>query len=472
MPEENKIVEKNTQIRLLLYFIVSAVGYLALVLPRSAGVSVPVFAVLQLIMLWFIVPERRRLWFFVPIVLLSLNFFISDSTIWRGWNIVVHIVLYAAMFTNLNFRSKGCGFISNILRRVFAPFRFFHLPLSWAVSLNEGKAPLIRRVLLALAVSLPCAAVLIAVLSSADMVFSQGTANLLDAVLSRLNLAFVFKCLLAMLAGLYLFGMLCSHFIDSDYSANMTDEKRGDPLIIGIFLGFLLAIYTVFVVIQFRYLFFAGGELPYGLSYTDYARRGFFELLGLSGVNIAIILFTVGRNCGSSLGTKILKWLSCYLCLVTMVLLVSSFWRMKLYCTSDGLTRLRFFVLGFLIFEALGLVITLFYIFRPTFNIVMVYLAIGLCYYVLLNLVPVDAVVARSQVDMYLSGQRRDVYYALSLSGDAAAEIARLYGSEIPDMAVEEYFERIVSVDAEHFRWQRFNISRARAADIYYGMHN
>ena len=50
----------------------------------------------------------------------------------------------------------------------------------------------------------------------------------------------------------------------------------------------VLAVYTIFIVIQFKYLF-SGGVLPNGLNYSEYARRGFFELVVLSVLNIALI---------------------------------------------------------------------------------------------------------------------------------------------------------------------------------------
>ena len=103
--------------------------------------------------------------------------------------------------------------------------------------------------------------------------------------------------------------------------------KQGDTLILNILLFAIAAVYTIFAVVQFRYLF-AEQTLPYGLTYTEYARKGFFELLFLTGINI---------------------------------LLASSFYRMWLYNEDDGLTRLRFLVFGFLIFEGASCYFLLYY---------------------------------------------------------------------------------------------------------------
>ena len=149
---------------------------------------------------------------------------------------------------------------------------------------------------------------------------------------------------------------------------HLSAPKNRDALVLNIVLATVLATYTAFIFIQFKYLF-AGASLPYGLSYTNYAHRGFFELLFLSGVNLAVILFSVGmtkKKTGLSRGLT--QGFCCYLCAITFVLLASSFYRMWLYCADDGLTRLRLLVLGFLVFESLGLIGTLLYIVRPKFK--------------------------------------------------------------------------------------------------------
>ncbi|MGN1097418.1 MAG: DUF4153 domain-containing protein, partial [Clostridia bacterium] len=295
------------------------------------------------------------------------------------------------------------------------------------------------------------------------MVFSHGVGRFFETIFESLSFSLIFRVILSLAVGLYLFGLLYSYLAVPVLKGREYGEKRGDLLVINIFFSCLLIVYTIFVAIQFRYLF-AGADLPYGITYTEYARKGFFELLALSGVNIALILFAVRRAGGQSGAGSVTRGLCCYLCLVTFVLLASSFYRMGLYCGSDGLTRLRFFVLGFLIFEAFGLALTLVYIFKPKFNIVMCYLAIGLVYYMLLNLVPVDYFVAKNQVDMYLAGQRTEVYYALSLSSDAAPQIARLKETEVGGTELLDMYFR--SWDKPR-NWRRYNLSQKRAERIY-----
>jgi hypothetical protein len=222
----------------------------------------------------------------------------------------------------------------------------------------------------------------------------------------------------------------------------------------------------MFVVIQFRYLFAGVGNLPYGLDFAHYARRGFFELLFLTGLNILLILITVWlTKHQTGKWAKLTKILCCYLCAVTVILLASSFYRMWLYNADYGLTRLRFLVFGFLIFEAIGLIFTFFYIVKPKFNIVAVYLGIGLTYYLLLNVIPMDAIIARDQVNRYFNHGGGGVPYTLTLSADAAPQIARLQNSDdfITRSRADGYFTRNRN-RYNHLQqgWRQWNFSVSR----------
>ena len=50
-------------------------------------------------------------------------------------------------------------------------------------------------------------------------------------------------------------------------------------------------VYILFVSVQFAYLFSGDGEMPFGLNHAEYARKGFFELLAVTMINLSIFLF-------------------------------------------------------------------------------------------------------------------------------------------------------------------------------------
>lgn len=456
-------ISTNLKLKLIFYVLFSTLSFSYLVLPERAGVSVPVFVLLQFSFLWFLVPDRKKLCWMIPIFLLSLNSFLSANDIWRPWNLILCMVLYCCMFTDFSLFEDRYIFPWETLTRFFSSFRHFQHPFSWVLILNKEKTPLIKRILVALIITVPSVILLALILSSADMVFQIKADSLLSSFKNAFSFNVVLKGVCGVLFSLFLFGILYqAHTCHFDPKYTHTN-KKGDLIIINVLLCSILLVYTLFIVIQFRYLF-AGAILPAGLSYTEYARKGFFELLALTGVNIAIILGVTKLTKQHSGTWYVFSKILChYLCLVTIILLISSFYRMLLYTQDDGLTRLRFFVLGFLIFEAVGLIITFFYIAKPRFNLLSVYFTLALSYYVILNLIPVDSIVATNQINRYLKGDCNGISYVLTLSDDAIPPLKSLQ-KQIDDPLLEEHIGYFIQSESNiPNRWQRFNLSIEKA---------
>jgi len=460
--------EKYRKIQMLCYLLVSAIGFTALILPNNAGISVPIFVIIQAVFLYFIAPKRKPLLMLLPIFILALNSFISANDMWHISNFFVALILYSVMtlwmMDRLPLKEVSIRFITNILENIFEPLHHMGAPFRWFKDRNKGNAETTRRVILGIVISIPCLLFLILMLSAADEVFSHGSARVFTDFMLSINFTFIFKIIVGFTAGFYLFGFIYSTYKPKDDKKVEVKTKNGDLIILNILLTSILFIYTIFVIIQFRYLFADGNNLPYGLSYTYYARHGFFELLFLSFVNIMLILITVWlTKTKSGSGVKFTKILCYYLCAVTVILLISSFYRMWLYNIDDGLTRLRLLVFGFLFFEAIGLIITFFYIYKPKFNIIAVYLIIGLTYYLVLNLVPIDRIIAKEQIDRYFRTGEGGVTYSLTLSDDAAPEIARLLNSN--DEAIKANANQYFQDNSQWYRdniksWQAWNWSR------------
>ena len=466
-------MEKKLKIKLSSYLLISAISFAGLILPRKAGLSVPVFVVIQFICLFFILPKRTPLFLLIPVFILALNAFISGNDIWHAANFFVALALYSlmALLANDDYETgESSKFIFDVVRNICKPFTHFGLPVQWFQESNKGQSQLMKRVLSGIAISIPCLVFLIIILSSADEIFSGHVRHFFKNSRSVISLYSLFQWAGGLAAGFYLFGLMYSTRQPHDELTVEINFEFSDLVIINMVLFSILSVYTVFAAIQFQYLFAGGGELPYGLSYTYYARRGFFELLFLSGVNIFIILLVVNMTKDEDgFGAGLTKVICCCLCLITFILLFSSFYRMWLYSADSGLTRLRLLVFGFLFFEAIGLIFTLLYIVKPQFNILAFYLVIGLTYYLLLNLVSIDSIVARSQIDRYLATGKGDLQYALNLSTDAASQISRLLDCD--DSRVQAEARRFLADHSRDYErvsgWRKFNLSAEKCRIIF-----
>ena len=453
---------------LLLYALISAVGFSYLVMPQNSGLGVLIFGLLQFICLWFIVPSKKQLILFFPILIFCLNAFISANTIWRAPNLILSAFLYAGMFTKFHWQCDSISDIRNVLVYVAKSVANIPLPGKWLLQMSDKNAPIIKRILLGLLLAIPCALLLTVVLANADMVFSAKTGQFFESVFTLFHARTIFILIAGIIVGLYLFGVLAQAYQPGISAQTESRVRRGDFIIISILLGMILTVYTLFVIVQFRYLF-ARGALPDGLSYTEYARKGFFELFFLTGINLFIILCVVRLTRHASGKKGICIKLFChYLCAVTVVLLISSFYRMWLYTNDDGLTRLRFFVMGFLAFELIGLLATFFYIAKPKFNITLIYLTIALSYYTILNIVPTDYLIAKNQIDRYSKHERDDVNYVFTLSADAAPAMVYL-AEQTTDEGVREMVEHVLKERSSSNipnRWQRYNLSIQKAKKL------
>jgi len=466
---EQIIIAPQLKRNLLVYLIVTAISFSFLVITPGAGASVLIFMIIQADGLYYLLEKKKHLIMLVPIFILALNAFISANTMWQVTNLFVGAVLYGLMalwiVRGISFKDTSVDIFICLIATVCKAFTRFFIPFKWGAEAKVDSMPIFRRVLLGVALSIPTLIFLTAMLSRADMIFSQAVINFIDGFFALIQMRMVARILLGIIAGLYLFGILYGVFTSKNESTTTIGIKQiaGDCLIINIMLTSVLLVYTLFVAIQFRYLFAPSDSLPYGLTFVTYARRGFFELLFLTFVNIASILMAVWlTKTQTGCGAKFAKASCMYLCAVTVVLLISSFYRMWLYGSDDGLTRMRLLVFGFLIFEFIGLIFTFFYIAKPKFNIVLVYCFIGLSYYLMLNLVPIDRVIAREQINRYFATGHGGIHYAMSLSPDAAPEIARLFYSdnEQTRMYAQAYFSWPTPNNSN---WRQWNFSRSRA---------
>ncbi|HEU0236245.1 MAG TPA: DUF4173 domain-containing protein [Candidatus Limnocylindrales bacterium] len=119
-------------------------------------------------------------------------------------------------------------------------------------------------------------------------------------------------------------------------------------------LAGLNALFAVFVVLQLAYLFGGFDTLAAtGLTYAEYARRGFFELVVAASI---VGLLVVGLEATIVRRTRGYVAMLVALMGLTAIVLGSAFVRLRLYQEAYGWTELRFYALAMMGFLAVGLV--------------------------------------------------------------------------------------------------------------------
>lgn len=163
-------------------------------------------------------------------------------------------------------------------------------------------------------------------------------------------------------------------------------------------------------------------------GWAEYARRGFYQLVLVAALDLGFVLFCSARG-GRTAWEKALSLL---ICALTLVILASAFWRMRLYITAYGLSLLRVMTLWAMAFILLSFVLAAVKILRPGFKFWPCFAALGLYGWIIFNAFSVDVRIADYNVDAYLDGRLAsvDIDYLANLSPSTLPALERLYEAE------------------------------------------
>lgn len=278
-------------------------------------------------------------------------------------------------------------------------------------------------------------AVLLPVLASADALFDDATRGLMVFLREHFAIGLQ-KAGMGLLLTPFLFGLL--HRLGHPQPLKKPVQPwagNADGTAFVIVLAALDALYLLFLGVQSAGLF--GGPVylaQKGISYADWARSGFFQMVGVTGVNLAVILASVtfGRRQGRT--WPALRLLAAALTGESALLLASSVWRMSLYVSAYGLSFRRAMTYWGMAVMSVFLAAAARKIRRPDFSFCRVAFLTAVLGWVAVSLVPVDGLVARNQVNRYRSGKAATVdvvYLANRLSYDSLPQLERLDGGRL-----------------------------------------
>lgn len=196
-----------------------------------------------------------------------------------------------------------------------------------------------------------------------------------------------------------------------------------------IVLGTFDLLFLSFVVVQLRY-FFGGAalvEASVSLTYSEYARRGFFELVTVAALvlpELLLLQWLLDANDGRL--QRLFRWLAAAQILLLFVIMASALQRMRLYQQAYGLTELRFYATAFM-----GWLAAVFIWFMATVltgrreRFALGGVVAGLITILAVNVLNPAALIARINTERSATGQRFDAAYAVSLGADAVPELLR-----------------------------------------------
>ncbi len=344
---------------------------------------------------------------------------------------------------------------------------------------KNGKKFPFWAVLRGLVIAVPIVACFAILLASADLVFRQKLGDLLGLFdVGRLPEYFVRLMLILICA--YVLGGIFLHASAQSKDEKLTGEDRP---VIRPFLGFtestvvlgsVSLLFLAFVVIQFRYFF--GGQTNIGVAgytYSQYARRGFNELVAVAFFSLVMILglSTVTRR-ENETEKRVYSGLSVVIVALVMVILVSAYQRISLAIDWHGFSRLRLYPRVFLVWLGILLVtVVVLEIFRRERYFAFAAVLASLGFAVSLAAVNVDAAIVKHNVPRALQGKVLNVAHLASLSWDAVPALVAEYQSTSYSPSVHEglgaalacYLHSDLQPGAYNTDWRSFNLSRWQA---------
>ncbi len=225
-------------------------------------------------------------------------------------------------------------------------------------------------------------------------------------------------------------------------------------------------LFLAFVSVQARAMIGGHGYVrrTTGLTYAEYARAGFWQLLAAAALTLAVIAAAiVFARVESRVERRTLHGLLGLLCALTILTVASALHRLVLYEEAFGLTRLR------LVAEVLALWLGSLFVLAllagassrirgQLARIVTTATAVGL---IAFTAVGPDRMIADRNIARWRTTGRLDVAYLQTLSADAAPALATL-----PEPLRVQALARVAERLGRPEPWGSFNLSRRHARSV------
>jgi len=327
--------------------------------------------------------------------------------------------------------------------------------------------PMVAALLRAALIALPVVGVFALLLASADPVFERWLDRLLRLNVGELVWRSVAAGVLAWAAA----GYLRTALLPPGARLPLPRLPRALALTdVVVLLGTLDLLFAAFVAVQLRHLF--GGadvvSITPGLTFADYARRGFFELVAVTALAVPLLLVVNASLARSESARRTFRWLAAPMVALLLAVVLSALRRMQLYQAEFGLTLQRVVATALILWVAVVLVLFAATVLRGRARgFAWRALLSGAAALLVLNAANPEVLVVRTNVRRAGEGRALDVRYLARLSADAApalyAALPRLVPADACAMTVALRRALPAAASARDQGWQSWSVAAHRA---------
>lgn len=457
---------------------------------KKPGISVLVFTILGIITLIYfmkkerVIENKKALFITIPIILLSITYFIFNNYFINIINIFIIMLLTIIMcIYTIKVKVKMPRMITNIIELIIGALESIE-DIFKALKLNKKenseKNHKIKKVIKSILISLPIILIVLFLLISADTIFAQIFSNITKYLNRIFSIEWIssnlWRLITIIFIGLYFSGFIFNLVKDNTAFNRRKEEKELkiniESTTINIMITTLNIIYLIFSIIQFTSLFTHVSNSK-NFDYAEYARQGFFQLMIVSIINLVIIILAnKNKQKGSKNQSKYIDIMSIITIIFTIIIIISAFYRMYLYEQEYGYTYLRLFVYYILATELILMIPIILWIIGQKIDLLKSSILICTTMYIILNYSNIDYTIAKKNIDKYFENQTEneiDISYLFTATGtDAISQIKRLENSENIKIKeqVKYYLERHKNaLNSEKMSWQELNLSKIIARE-------
>ena len=384
------------------------------------------------------IKNKKALLISIPIIVLSSTYFIFDNLTFYLINIVLIPILYLIMiiWAISDFQIKSI--IYKIILMIFEPLNYIGdvirtilkelNPKEKDEQIGEKKEK--NNIFKAVCFTGIIALIVIGLLCSADNEF----AKLFSTIFKDINIFNVSELtgrIISIIIAFFYFAGFFMNMLDKENGLKEfeKDEKTGkkESYTIRMMITVLNLVYLVFCFTQIKVLF-----TEQNIKYSEFARKGFFQLMIVSLINIVMILKANAKNLKETNKQRKYKKAMCVAMVIfTLVIIISAFARMSLYQQNYGYTRLRVLVDSALITEIILLIPTLVYILKNNINLIKTYFVIIVTMYCIVNFINIDKIIVKNNIERYKETGYIDLDYLMDMNNaDIVEQLLELKDTE------------------------------------------
>ncbi|MFB3161840.1 DUF4173 domain-containing protein [Neobacillus sp. 179-J 1A1 HS] len=410
----------------------------------------------------------------ICIWLLAAGYFINDNLFFYALNIfgipalvIFHLVVITGQ---KSIRWNKLAFISYLFSKFVASLKYNFVFASYIgkffkQGIEESRFHVWKKVGIGILISLPVLFVVLMLLMSADTEFERLMGDIpqwFDVIDGEI----IVRILVVVFFTFAFFSFLQT-LIQKQINAVIHNADKQwfkmDAIITITVLVLINVVYVLFTVVQFKYFF--SGTLQGNFTYAEYARKGFFELLFVTLINLTItilVLTFVDRATGFI--KRFMQVMLTALVLASAVLLSSAFLRLSMYEQAYGFTFIRVMAHSFMIFLVVIFMYTCIKIWIEKLSLFHFYFISALLYYTLMNVINVEQIIVTKNIERYEQSGKIDVHYLNSLSYTGTLGLIELYekNPQLPDLK-NILLERQNEANLNKIPWQSYNLKKIQA---------